>query len=76
MFDPSEVVLDRWRIWVCRYCRTDYAQGSPLRERLNPLRYEIGLRPSRYGPVKWRINRRGQWAVRWSNFLYRMRPHP
>lgn len=68
MFDPTEFVAGGERYHVVRYCRTDYMQGSPLIERLNPLRYEIGIgkRPNRF---IW--NRHGRLAVKWSNLTYR-----
>lgn len=66
MYDPTEWVGDFWFGYVCRHCRTDYMRGSPLIERLNPLRYEIGL--GRKRPCRIVINRKGRWARKWSDF--------
>ena len=65
MFDPTEFIVGGKYGHIVRYCRTDYMQGSPLIERLNPLRYEIGIgkRPSRF---VW--NRQGKLAIKWTNF--------
>ena len=74
MFDPTEWIGDYWFGYVCRHCKTDYIHGSPLRERLNPLRYTIGFGQQR--PCKYVWNRGGKLALKWSNFtweLYRKR---
>lgn len=73
MFDPTEVICWRGYLYVCRHCKTDYMQGSPLSERLNPLRYEVGIRFARNGPLRIRINRKGGLARKWSNFIYRIK---
>lgn len=73
MFDPSEVVYNGRYLWVCRYCSTDYVHGSPLRKRLNPLRYEIGIRANPKSGPRWRINPKGRWAIKWANLIYRLR---
>ncbi|MFN3456918.1 MAG: hypothetical protein ACK4Z8_05005 [Novosphingobium sp.] len=72
MFDTSEVIAWRGHFYICRHCRTDYRQGSPLIEKLNPLRYEIGFRLSRNGPLIVRFNRKGALARKWSNLIYRI----
>lgn len=51
MYDPTEWVGDYWFGYIMRHCKTDYIHGSPMRERLNPLRYQIGFgrkRPARF----------------------------
>lgn len=70
MFDPTEFVWGGRYGHVVRYCSRDWLQGSPMRERLNPLRYEIGIgkRPRRLV-----INRHGRLAVRFANLIYRLR---
>lgn len=70
MFDPTEFICGGRYGHVVRYCRTDYMQGSPICERLNPLRYEIGIgvRPRRF---IW--NSRGHLALKWANLIYRLR---
>jgi hypothetical protein len=70
MFDPTEWVCGgRWG-YIMRHCRTDYMQGSPLIERMNPLRYQIGIgrkRPCRF------IWNKGGWMVRaWSDLNWRL----
>lgn len=66
MFCPSEFVGNFWFGYITRHTRCDYYQGSPLIERLNPLRYEIGFGRSRPCRVVW--NRKGWLHLRWSNF--------
>lgn len=73
MFDPTEVICWRGHLYICRHCKTDYMQGSPLAEKLNPLRYEIGVRFTRHGPLRIRINRGGKWARNWANLVYRIK---
>ena len=70
MYCPTEWVGDFWFGYIVRHCKTDYMQGSPLSERLNPLRYEIGIGRDR--PVWFVINRGGKLARKWSNFTWRL----
>lgn len=73
MFDPTEVIAWRGHFYIVRHCRTDYMRGSPLIEKLNPLRYEIGFRLHRNGPLVVRFNRNGTLAGKWSNLIYRIK---
>lgn len=66
MFDPTEFIGNFWFGYVVRHCRTDYMQGSPLIERLNPLRYEIGFGEKR--PCRFAWNRKAWMLMKWSNF--------
>lgn len=70
MFDPTEFIYGNRYCHITRYCSRDWLQGSPLRERLNPLRYEIGIgkRPRRII-----INRRGRAAITFANFVYHLK---
>ena len=72
MYCPETIVFDHLRLFIVHHGRGDIRwKLRPLTERWNPLRYEIGLRTSKYGPVRWRINRDGKLATKWSNFTYR-----
>lgn len=66
MYDPTEFIANGRLGYVVRHCKADYMQGSPLIERLNPLRYEIGVGASRPCRFKWN---RDAWMLRaWANF--------
>lgn len=66
MFDPTEFIVSaRWG-YIVRHTRTDYYRGSPLIERLNPFRYEIGIGRGR--PCRFIWNRKAWMQRRWSNF--------
>ena len=70
MFDPTEFICGNRYCHIVRYCSRDWLQGSPMRERLNPLRYEVGIgkRPGRVV-----INRSGRAAIKFANFIYRLK---
>lgn len=72
MFCPhSCVVSTRW-LGITRHERADYHRGAPLRERANPLRYEIGLGRNPMGGRRWVINRGGRWHLKLSNLTWRL----
>lgn len=66
MYDPTEWIGGGSLGYIMRHCRADYYQGSPLIERLNPLRYEIGFGPHR--PARFVWNRKAWMNTRWANF--------
>lgn len=68
MFVPNEFVGNFWFGYIIRHTKTDYLQGSPLIERLNPLRYEIGIGRDR--PCVIVLNRKAWMQREWSNFNY------
>jgi len=76
MFQPSTVVFNSKHLYIERHERTDYMRGAPLREKINLLRYEFIIKW--HGP-QWRnktrivINKGGKAAIKFSNFIYRMR---
>lgn len=70
MFDPTEFLGNFWFGYVSRHCKTDYLWGSPLIERLNPLRYEIGF--GRKRPARFVWNRKAWMQRVWSNFHWRL----
>lgn len=73
MYDPTEVICWKGYLYVCRHCKRDYMRGSPFKEKLNPFRYEIGIRFTRNGPLRIRFNRDGRLALKWSNLIYRLK---
>lgn len=70
MYDPTEFLGNFWFGYISRHCRADYMRGSPLRERLNPLRYEIGFGTKR--PCRFVWNRKAWLNSAWSNFTWRL----
>jgi hypothetical protein len=71
MFDPSEFVGNFWFGYITRHCRSDYMRGSPLAERMNPLRYEIGI--GRHRPCRFVWNRDAWMQRRFANLIWRFR---
>ena len=51
---------------ILRHCKTDYIHGSPMRERLNPLRYQIGF--GRKRPARFIWNKDAWMQRKWSKF--------
>ena len=74
MHDEKSVFAWEGRIWIAHNGRGDIRwEYRPLTERLNPLRYEVGLRwPHRNAPVRWCINRNGKWHRAFSNLTWRL----
>jgi hypothetical protein len=75
MYCPESVVLSRYCFGVLfsiiRHEKTDYYNGTPWREKLNPLRYAFGaLLPS--GRMI-RINRGGKWERRRADLFWHAR---
>jgi hypothetical protein len=66
MYDPTEFIGNFWFGYVSRHCAHDYMQGSPLIEKLNPLRYAIGFGSKRPCRLVW--NRNAWMQRKWSNF--------
>ena len=66
MYDPTEWVGDYWFGYIMRHCKTDYIHGSPMRERLNPLRYQIGF--GRKRPARFIWNKDAWMQRKWSKF--------
>lgn len=64
----QEVCLVSTRLFsVTRHEGQDYLQGSPLRVRLNPLRYQLGIgRPGR----RRYVNLGGRWNRQVSNLAW------
>jgi hypothetical protein len=71
MFDPTEFVIDCRYGYVVRHCRADYMRGAPLRERLNPLRYEVGIGRSR--PCSIVLNKKAWMQRKFADALWRIR---
>lgn len=70
MFDPTEFVGNFWFGYITRHCRMDYTQGSPIIERLNPLRYEIGFGRTR--PCRFVWNRKAWMQRVWSDMNWKL----
>jgi hypothetical protein len=65
MFCPQTIVLSTTGLMITRHERSDYHQGAPLLEKLNPLRYSITIHPGT--PRNRTFNRSGWLARQWSD---------
>jgi len=68
---PEHKVLNIGGLWVWMYWRDVPRDYIPLRVWLNPLRYEISF--TAFGRNWFRINSRGHWARKFSNFMWQMK---
>lgn len=78
MHCPSNIILNSRFLWIEIHTDGDYTWLStvPLSQRLNPLRYEIGLGPRL--PIKGSpsvrrlivLNKNARWNLLWSNFKW------
>lgn len=72
MYCPETVLMSGGRVYICRHESADHYQGTPLLEKINPLRYQvcIGKGPGRY---RWRWNDNAHLWRKWCNFSFRIR---
>lgn len=74
MYCPHSIVYSGKHLHIVIHTRGDYYGGIPLREKLNPLRYEVFIfSTSRPYPKRWRvrINNKGRWEIKRSNFVWK-----
>jgi hypothetical protein len=74
MFQPLSVILSLRYLYIERHEKSDYYNGTPWRERLNPLRYEVLIKwgGARNGKRIY-INKGGKFHRAFSNFIWRLR---
>lgn len=71
MFCPETIVFNRRWLIICRHEESDYHVATPLREVLNPLRYEFCFRPGT--PHRWYVNKDARLHVAVDNLVYRLK---
>lgn len=69
MFDPTACLITARYLHIVRHEGCDYHVKPPLRVRLNPLRYEVGI-----GKIgrRWIVNEDGLWNRRVSDLTWRL----
>lgn len=64
MFCPHTIIYNSKYLYVVRHEKSDYHHGTPLGQRLNPLRYQITIFPRT--PHRITINKGGRLNILWS----------
>lgn len=79
MHCPSNIILNSRFLWIEIHTDGDFNGFTevPARQRINPLRYQIGIGPNL--PIKGTpsvrrliiLNKNGRWNIAWSNFRWK-----
>jgi len=73
MYCPESVMRSSAYLWICHYGKGDIDWNlRPLSERINPLRYEIGIRTEKWCKPRFYINRKGCLSSHLSNLTWRL----
>lgn len=73
MYCPETIKVCNDALFICHHGDGDvHWKYRPLRERINPLRYEIGFIRKERGGYRFYINKDGRWQLRLSEWLWRL----